>query len=63
MSSLSQSFAPESDNENEESQPFAAVTVEKAPPAKKQKRCIEDDLVCPITLELPFEPVTAEDGR
>lgn len=27
------------------------------------ERSIEDDLVCPITLELPFDPVTAEDGR
>ena len=41
----------------------AAVTEEKAPPAKKQKRAIEDDLICPISLELPFEPVIAEDGR
>lgn len=29
---------------------------------KQKKRAIEDDLICPITLELPFDPVTAEDG-
>ena len=31
--------------------------------AKRQKRCPSDDLICPITLELPFDPVMAEDGR
>jgi TPR repeat protein len=30
--------------------------------AKRQKRSVEDDLICPITLELPLDPVTAEDG-
>ena len=34
------------------------------PPAKKHpKKSPSDDLICPITLELPWEPVTAEDGR
>jgi U-box domain/Sel1 repeat len=30
---------------------------------KRQKKSPEDDLICPITLELPSDPVTAEDGR
>ena len=30
---------------------------------KRQKKSVADELVCPITLELPWEPVTAEDGR
>lgn len=29
----------------------------------KEESSIEGDLVCPITHELPFHPVTAEDGR
>ena len=38
--------------------------VEEAARAKKrQKRCPSDDLICPITLELPYDPVMAEDGR
>lgn len=28
-----------------------------------QKNSVADDLICPITLELPFDPVMAEDGR
>jgi U-box domain/Sel1 repeat len=36
---------------------------EDAPPPKKAKKSIAADLTCPITLELPFDPVTAEDGR
>jgi len=32
--------------------------------AKRQKMaCLTEDLLCPIELELPFSPVTAEDGR
>lgn len=35
---------------------------------RRTRRCeddkkVTDDLICPITLELPFDPVTAEDGR
>jgi U-box domain len=30
---------------------------------KRQKKCPEEDLICPITLELPWDPVMAEDGR
>lgn len=32
--------------------------------SKRQKNqgCVGEQLVCPITLELPFHPVTAEDG-
>lgn len=30
---------------------------------KRQKKCVEDDLICPITHELPFDPVTALDGQ
>lgn len=30
---------------------------------KIKKTTIDDDLVCPITLELPLDPVIAEDGR
>ncbi|CAB9529178.1 Sel1 domain protein repeat-containing protein [Seminavis robusta] len=29
----------------------------------KRKRDPADELICPITLELPWDPVTAEDGR
>jgi TPR repeat protein len=30
---------------------------------KRQKTSPADDLICPITLELPWDPVTAADGR
>ncbi|CAB9503808.1 Sel1 domain protein repeat-containing protein [Seminavis robusta] len=30
---------------------------------KRAKKSVADDLICPISLELPWEPVTAEDGR
>jgi len=30
---------------------------------QKRQKAAADDLICPITQELPFEPVTAEDGR
>ena len=30
---------------------------------KRHKKVIEDDLICPITHELPFDPVIAMDGR
>eukprot|EP00550_Attheya_septentrionalis_P003018 CAMPEP_0198281798 /NCGR_PEP_ID=MMETSP1449-20131203/1671_1 /TAXON_ID=420275 /ORGANISM="Attheya septentrionalis, Strain CCMP2084" /LENGTH=90 /DNA_ID=CAMNT_0043977717 /DNA_START=9 /DNA_END=277 /DNA_ORIENTATION=+ len=32
-------------------------------PSKRRKLSPSDELVCPITLDLPFDPVTAEDGR
>ena len=47
------------DNDNDPEQP---VEQEAEKPSKRQKR-LEDDLICPITLELPIDPVTAEDGR
>ena len=31
--------------------------------AKRPRTSIEDDLLCPITKDLPFDPVTAEDGK
>ena len=31
--------------------------------SKRQKEFKPDDLICPITTELPWDPVTAEDGR
>lgn len=31
--------------------------------ATKRQKTFTDELVCPFTLELPFDPVTAEDGR
>ena len=31
--------------------------------AMKETKSVADDLICPITHELPFDPVTAEDGR
>ncbi|CAB9523620.1 Sel1 domain protein repeat-containing protein [Seminavis robusta] len=31
--------------------------------ANKRKRDPADELICPISLELPWDPVTAEDGR
>ena len=34
----------------------------KKPSAKRQKKSIEDDLICSISLDLPFDPVFAEDG-
>lgn len=37
--------------------------VMNSPSTKRQKKSAEDDLLCPITLELPRDPVTAEDGR
>ena len=33
------------------------------PAAKRPKKSPADDLICPITLELPWDPHTAEDGR
>jgi len=30
---------------------------------EKRQKAAADDLICAITLELPFDPVTAEDGR
>ncbi|CAB9503809.1 Sel1 domain protein repeat-containing protein [Seminavis robusta] len=30
---------------------------------KRPKKSLADDLICPISLELPLDPVTAEDGR
>ena len=39
-------------------------TSAKSPSVDKyEERWILEDLVCPITLELPVEPVTGEDGR
>eukprot|EP00978_Attheya_sp_CCMP212_P024021 scaffold74754_cov41-Attheya_sp.AAC.1 len=32
-------------------------------PAKRNQKSPSDDLICPITHDLPFDPVTAEDGR
>lgn len=32
-------------------------------PTSKRQKSITNDLICPITLELPLDPVTAEDGR
>ena len=33
-------------------------------PSKRQKqKSVADDLICPITLDLPYDPVTAADGR
>jgi hypothetical protein len=32
-------------------------------PARKRLKVVSDDIVCCITQELPFDPVTAEDGR
>jgi U-box domain/Sel1 repeat len=33
------------------------------PSAKRPKHSVWDNLLCPITLELPFDPVTAADGK
>ena len=44
----------------------AAEAVETAEMAKKYKSAIDDvatEYLCPITAELPLDPVTAEDGR
>ena len=40
----------------------AAVDDVQEPPPKRQKKA-SDDLICPILLELPLDPVTAKDGR
>ena len=34
-----------------------------APNNTKRQKVAADELICPITLELPFDPVVAEDGR
>ena len=42
------------------------LTEEASPQEKKMRQSINDvaaDLVCPITQELPFDPVMAEDGK
>ena len=39
---------------------------EASPQEKKMRASINDvaaDLRCPITLQLPFDPVTAQDGK
>lgn len=36
---------------------------EQSTPAQHFQKLITDNLICAITLELPFDPVTAEDGR
>lgn len=41
----------------------AADEQEPEPKRQKNGKSVADDLVCPITLELPWDPVTAEDGR
>eukprot|EP00957_Ditylum_brightwellii_P026732 2021710-Ditylum_brightwellii.AAC.1 len=39
-----------------------ASSPEQEPGAKRQKQSVESDLICPITHELPLDPVHAEDG-
>lgn len=39
------------------------ATTLKDPPQKKIKPSPAEDLICPITTELPVDPVVAEDGR
>jgi len=39
-----------------------ASSPEQEPGAKRQKQSVESDLICPITRELPLDPVHAEDG-
>lgn len=46
---------PKADHEEQKSDADEPVT--------KQTKSVADDLICPITHELPFDPVTAEDGR
>eukprot|EP00957_Ditylum_brightwellii_P206479 15348644-Ditylum_brightwellii.AAC.1 len=41
---------------------YEANGAEQGSSTKKQKQHVELDLICPITLELPFDPVHAEDG-
>ncbi|CAB9521009.1 SAM and U-box domain-containing protein 1 [Seminavis robusta] len=36
---------------------------ENQQPSKRPKKSPSDDLICPISLELPWDPVIAEDGR
>ncbi|CAB9506651.1 Sel1 domain protein repeat-containing protein [Seminavis robusta] len=36
---------------------------ETQPPSKRLKKSPAGDLICPISRELPWDPVTAEDGR
>lgn len=42
---------------------FVKPTVEKTPAITNEEKWILDDLMCPITLELPCDPVYGEDGR
>lgn len=47
---------------NNKKRPAAAEDTANGGP-KRLKRSVEDELICPITLDLPFDPVTAEDGQ
>ena len=53
---------PEGRNDTSSSK-RSCTSSEEQKSSKRQKRSIVDDLLCPITLELPVDPVTAEDGR
>ncbi|CAB9521008.1 Sel1 domain protein repeat-containing protein [Seminavis robusta] len=41
----------------------ASLEEDQQPSNKCPKKSPTDDLICPITLELPWDPVIAEDGR
>lgn len=43
--------------------PKAESKPEDEPPTKRRKKDPADDLICPINLNLPIDPVMAEDGR
>ncbi|CAB9516575.1 Sel1 domain protein repeat-containing protein [Seminavis robusta] len=49
--------------ENEAIDVHAKDTHAKEHQAKRTKESVADDLICPISLDLPWDPVTAEDGR
>ena len=58
------------DDANQDTENSSPSPSPSPPPTKKlavasppQQKSVADDLVCPITHELPFDPVTAADGR
>ena len=52
------------EQEEGDKRPNEAAADEQSSANKRQKKsCVTDDLICPITHELPFDPVTALDGR
>lgn len=58
MSSTLSTKRRKTDDDND----TATADTDDARGGKKRSKVV-DDLICPITMELPFDPVTADDGR